>query len=220
MLCVNSGFNMFSCLQHILFAHGPWFLKRWGPLSIWNTQGMEKSHYRARAAYFRNTRHGGGFTRSNALHEMFDWFYRTIIGRTLNIRKARESELVRAVQEVSKNKRQCAWKASTGTVGVSRWLQSRSRQGSKWIPRCSWGWIVFGALMNKMDFLTCSCIELSVCTWLCDAMVHVLNSSNKNVQKKKLSMHSRRGGGGGKHSHGKGWRREEGAGRGQNVHTN
>lgn len=137
MLCVNSGFNMFSCLQHILFAHGPWFLKRWGPLSIWNTQGMEKSHYRARAAYFRNTRHGGGFTRSNSLHEMFDWFYRTIIGRTLNIRKARESELVRAVQEVSKNKRQCAWKASTGTVGVSRWLQSRSRQGSKWIPRCS-----------------------------------------------------------------------------------
>ena len=38
--------------------------------------------------------------------------------------------------------------------------------------------------MNKMDFLTCSCIELSVCTWLCDAMVHVLNSSNKNVPKK------------------------------------
>ena len=37
-----------------------------------------------------------------------------------------------------------------------------------------------------MDFLTCSCIELSVCTWLCDAMVHVLNSSNKNVQKKKI----------------------------------
>ena len=48
--------------------------------------------------------------------------------------------------------------------------------------------------MNKMDFLTCSCIELSVCTWLCDAMVHVLNSSNKNVQKKNLCMHSRRGG--------------------------
>ena len=55
---------------------------------------MEKSHYRAKAAYFRNTRHGGGFARSNSLHEMFDWFYRTIIGRTLNIRKARESELV------------------------------------------------------------------------------------------------------------------------------
>ena len=91
MLCVNSSFNMFSCFQHILFAHGPWFLKRWGPLSIWNTQGMEKSHYRARAVYFRNTRHGGGFTRSNALQEMFDWLYRTIIGRTLNIRKARES---------------------------------------------------------------------------------------------------------------------------------
>ena len=104
MLCVNSGFDMISCLQHILFAHGPWFLKKWGPLSIWNTQGMEKSHYHARAMYDRNTRHGDGFTHSNTLHEMFDWFYRTVIRRTLNIRKARESELVRAVQGVSKNK--------------------------------------------------------------------------------------------------------------------
>ena len=67
--------------------------KMWA-LSIWNTQGIKKTHYCARAAYFRNTRHGGGFTRSNALREMFDWFYRTIIGRTLNIKKARESELV------------------------------------------------------------------------------------------------------------------------------
>ena len=74
--------------------------------------------------------------------------------------------------------------------------------------------------MNKMDFLTCSCIELSVCTWLCDAMVHVLNSSNKNVQKKNFVYALATGGRGGKHSHGKGWRREEGATRGQNVHTN
>ena len=55
---------------------------------------MEKSHYYARELYFRNTMHGGEFTHSNALHEMFDWFYKIVIGRTLNIRKARESELV------------------------------------------------------------------------------------------------------------------------------
>ena len=73
--------------------------------------------------------------------------------------------------------------------------------------------------MNKMDCLTCSCIELSVCTWLCDAMVHGLNSSNKNVQKKIVCVLAM-GGQGGKHSHGKGWWREEGAGGGQNVHLN
>ena len=69
--------------------------------------------------------------------------------------------------------------------------------------------------MNKMDFLTCSCIELSVFTWLCDAMVHVLNSSNKNVQKKKLVSALATGRRGGKHSHGKGSRWEEGVGRGK-----
>ena len=73
--------------------------------------------------------------------------------------------------------------------------------------------------MNKMDFVTCSCIELSVCTWLCDTMVHVLNSSNKNVQKKFVYALTT-GRQGGKHSHGKGWRGEGGAGGGQNVHMN
>ena len=32
---------------------------------------MERSHYQAKAAYFKSTRHGGVTRRSNALHEMF-----------------------------------------------------------------------------------------------------------------------------------------------------
>lgn len=42
---------------------------------------MEKSHYQAKAAYFKSTRHGGGKTKSNAVHEMFNWFYRVLIGK-------------------------------------------------------------------------------------------------------------------------------------------
>lgn len=79
------------------------------------------------AAYFKNTRHGGGSTHSIALHELFDWFYRGLISRTMNCRKARESELARAVQVVSRNIRQCSWRSSTGRRGVAHWLQGRIR---------------------------------------------------------------------------------------------
>ena len=34
--------------MHILYAHGPWFLKEHGSLGVWQCQGMEKSHWRAR----------------------------------------------------------------------------------------------------------------------------------------------------------------------------
>ena len=91
--------------QHILYAHGPWFVKQYGPLAIWNTQGMEKSHYRAKAAYFKNSRHGGGTTRSNALHEMFDWFYRCLSGRSYKATKAKKSSLAKAVREVTRRRR-------------------------------------------------------------------------------------------------------------------
>ena len=37
---------------------------------------MEHSYYQEKAIYFKNTRHGGGKVKSNAMHEMFDWFYR------------------------------------------------------------------------------------------------------------------------------------------------
>lgn len=68
-------------MQHILYIHGPYFVNNQGPLAIWNTQGMEKSHYQARTSFFKCTRHGGGQTRSNALIELFDWFYRRQLQR-------------------------------------------------------------------------------------------------------------------------------------------
>lgn len=44
---------------------------------------MEKSHYQARSSFFRSTRHGGGKTRSNALKELFNWFFRRQLQRIL-----------------------------------------------------------------------------------------------------------------------------------------
>ena len=75
------------CLQHILYAHGPYFVEEYGSLALWRNQGMERSHYQAKAAYFKNTQHSGGKDQSNALHEMFNWFYQALIGNSE--RKAR-----------------------------------------------------------------------------------------------------------------------------------
>ena len=70
-----------SFLQHILYAHAPWFANEYGSLGIWNTQGMEKSHKQAQVAQHKNTQHGGGSKPSNPLVQMFDWFYRRIVSK-------------------------------------------------------------------------------------------------------------------------------------------
>ena len=37
---------------------------------------MEKSHYQASTSFFRSTRHGRAKKKSNALKELFNWFYK------------------------------------------------------------------------------------------------------------------------------------------------
>ena len=66
-------------MQHIMYNHMPFFIQKYGNPSIWNTQGMEKSHYMARNAYFRHTQHGGGKSKANSLLELHQWFYRHIL---------------------------------------------------------------------------------------------------------------------------------------------
>lgn len=45
---------------HILYTHGPWLIKTHGSLGVWQCQGMEKSHWRARGNWQKHTAHGGG----------------------------------------------------------------------------------------------------------------------------------------------------------------
>ena len=71
-------------MQHILYNHLPWFAKQYGAPGIWSTQGLEKSHYQARGAFFRHTRHGGGRERVDSLREVFEWFYRRILVNMLD----------------------------------------------------------------------------------------------------------------------------------------
>lgn len=73
-------------------------MDKYGSLEIWSTQGMEKSHYRARGVYFKNTRHGGGKVRSNYLEEMFNWFFRNTFGRKIRVERAQATLLARAAR--------------------------------------------------------------------------------------------------------------------------
>ena len=82
MLAQFNFSNSYIAMQHILYAHAAYFLDEYGSLGLWSTQGMERSHYQAKVVYFKNTRHGGGVTKSNALHEMFNWFYKTLGGKS------------------------------------------------------------------------------------------------------------------------------------------
>ena len=59
----------FPMKQHILYNHLPWFAKKYGAPGIWSTQGLEKSHYQARGAFFRHTRRGGGRERAETVYE-------------------------------------------------------------------------------------------------------------------------------------------------------
>lgn len=124
-------------MQHIIYNHLPWFTKKYGSLSIWSTQGMEKSHYQARGAFFRHTRHGGGRIRANSLKEVFEWFYRRKILQ-LNMKKAaaeneEATKKERQDRDGLKLKRRTYWKNSIASARLAQWRSLRVRKNSKWI---------------------------------------------------------------------------------------
>ena len=55
------GQNHITHYMHILYAHKSFSHDEYGSLALWSNQGMEQSHYQTKAAYFKNTRHGGGY---------------------------------------------------------------------------------------------------------------------------------------------------------------
>lgn len=94
---------------------------------------MERSHYQAKGAYFKSTRHGGGVTKSNALHEMFNWFYRTLGGRK-SARHRGNITLRRRVVQIVSAARARAYQESGARDGIIRWMSNRCRSGSRWVP--------------------------------------------------------------------------------------
>lgn len=121
-------------LQHILYAHGPFFLDRYGSLGLWSNQGMERSHYQAKAAYFKSTRHGGGTRRSNALHEMFNWFYQVLVGKGRQ-RLRTKLPLRRKIVKLVSMRRKQGYHQSQARERLGQWLATRQRCGSRWVAQ-------------------------------------------------------------------------------------
>ena len=93
---------------------------------------MEKSHYRARGVYFKNTRHEGGKTRSNYLVELFNWFYRYTFGRKLSMEKAQSNKIAKVVRNEGKAKLSLKWRAGTGPARHATWRSTRTWEGKIW----------------------------------------------------------------------------------------
>ena len=113
----------------------PFFIQKYGNPSIWNTQGSEKSHYMARNAYFRHTQHGGGRSKGNSLHEMFQWFYRCILQQLRKKQALRSSKVVQALKIIQekKEKRSKAFKNSNAILQQNRWREQKTFVNHRWV---------------------------------------------------------------------------------------
>ena len=137
-MCLYGTFTLSSLciyllLQHILYAHAGYFLDEYGSLALWSTQGMERSHYQAKGSYFKNTQHGGGGKKSNALHEMFNWFYQTLGGRKSSKNRG-NLRIRRTVLNILPTRR--AHMSRAGKA-MRRWMSTRHRVGSRWVAASS-----------------------------------------------------------------------------------
>ena len=91
-------------------------MNKYGSLDMFSTQGMEKSHYRARGVYFKNTRHGGGKVRTNYLAEMFNWFFKYTFGRVQNMEHSNASDIAKKACKEKRTTNFSKWNFSLGPM--------------------------------------------------------------------------------------------------------
>jgi hypothetical protein len=129
--------------KHVLVKHAPWFVNKYGSLSVWSCQGMEKSHHAAKAANQAHTQHGGSKARPSAIVQQYQHWYRNIQHRYA--RKAAneaaaelETESVNNGSIIStlaaKSAKRDSWMASTPAIAHNDWRSTRVRVGRVWMP--------------------------------------------------------------------------------------
>ena len=112
----------------------PWFANQYGCPSIWSTQGVEKTHYQARGAYFQHTQHGGGTTRANSFKELYFWFYRRIVlcaTKQEFTKQRKEARLVEISRLIQQRRQRC--KNSTAENNLALWRATKVRQNKTWL---------------------------------------------------------------------------------------
>lgn len=118
------GENHVTHYMHILYAHGPWFMKEHGSLAVWQCQGMEKSHWVARGNWQKHTNHDGGrqcigeLTKSS-LYQLLQYDYRMLMHR-------RQEKVVKRARAEIEEDRERRKKAAAGVW--KRWYQAATAQ--------------------------------------------------------------------------------------------
>ena len=98
-------------------------------------QGMEKSHYMARNAFFTHTQQFGGKQKGNKLKEVFQWFYRGVLQKIKTKRKVKASQVKIAFQVAQKQRRQIILESSNAVERHAEWRKTKIFVDHKWVDR-------------------------------------------------------------------------------------
>jgi hypothetical protein len=122
-------------LQHVFVKHGPYFVQRYGSLSVWSCQGLEFSHDAAKAAFHKHTQHGGGRIKKSPLLQTYEHWFRIIQHRFYN--KELEASVIDTTDESNEARIQRRREASINSSAALHSAQWRARcqsKGSRWVP--------------------------------------------------------------------------------------
>jgi hypothetical protein len=108
-------------LQYVVVKHSSWFVKQYGNLAVWSTQGMEKSHYQAKTAFHKHTQHSGTAKHHSAIVQTFEWWYRVVQHKQYKIEKDEVLSTADAAAQAVKDARRQSSLSSTAVVKHAAW---------------------------------------------------------------------------------------------------
>jgi len=128
-----------SDVQHVLVKHGPWFVEKYGSLSVWSCQGMEKSHHAAKASTQYHSQHGGTTKRVSIVVQQYQFWYRNIQHRYEAKLELKRQQALRSVPNMvattAASKRRKAWWASDAPTACAAWREGRNRVSSRYVSQ-------------------------------------------------------------------------------------
>lgn len=96
---------------------------------------MEKSHYQCKMGFFKHTQHAGGINRHSPIIQGFEWWYRVIQHREIEIENKKFHDGVDNAAAALKEARRQTYLSSNAREKHAAWRASRRRENSRWVPQ-------------------------------------------------------------------------------------
>ena len=118
--------------------HGPWYVETYGSFTVWNNQGMEKSHHAAKAANQHHTQHGGTKDRTSSIVQQYQHWYKNIQHRFAKQERLKDVANARSMEDdaiitAAAEKKRMAYNTSNAMEAARVWREGRSRVGRAWV---------------------------------------------------------------------------------------